>query len=197
MWVWSLDQEDSLEEEMATHASILAWRTSMDRGAWWATVHGVLRSWTWLKWLSMQSLRKGAAQMGSSAPLGGLWHPLPSQWTWAGSMEALPWDCQRLQATHPPPWGVLILSLGWALRTKSTASPNTSWLPQGKLYDPLRHHLQQGEGTPRATTPGQQCFPWPSQLLGSSVSHTPYRAGDLLLPSQGGGRRKAFQEKAK
>ena len=57
---------------MATHSSILAWRTSMDRGAWWATVHGVLRSWTRLKRLSMQSLRKGAAQMGSSALLGGL-----------------------------------------------------------------------------------------------------------------------------
>ena len=25
MWVQSLDQEDSLEEEMATHSSILAW----------------------------------------------------------------------------------------------------------------------------------------------------------------------------
>ena len=23
----------------------------MDRGAWWATVHGVTKSWTWLKWL--------------------------------------------------------------------------------------------------------------------------------------------------
>jgi len=26
MWVPSLDQEDPLEEEMATHSSILAWR---------------------------------------------------------------------------------------------------------------------------------------------------------------------------
>ena len=26
VWVQSLDQEDSLEEEMATHSSILAWR---------------------------------------------------------------------------------------------------------------------------------------------------------------------------
>ena len=26
---------------MATLSSILAWRTPMDRGAWWATVHGV------------------------------------------------------------------------------------------------------------------------------------------------------------
>ena len=25
---------------------------SMDRGAWWATVHGVPNGWTWLKWLS-------------------------------------------------------------------------------------------------------------------------------------------------
>ena len=25
---------------------------SMDRGAWWATVHGVAKSWRWLKWLS-------------------------------------------------------------------------------------------------------------------------------------------------
>ena len=28
---------------MATHFSILAWRIPLDRGAWWATVHGVVR----------------------------------------------------------------------------------------------------------------------------------------------------------
>ena len=28
-----------LEEGMATHSSILAWRIPMDRGAWQATVH--------------------------------------------------------------------------------------------------------------------------------------------------------------
>ena len=33
---------------VAIHASILAWRISMDRGAWWATVHGVTKSWTQL-----------------------------------------------------------------------------------------------------------------------------------------------------
>ena len=32
--VQSLDWEDPLEEEMATHSSILAWRIPMDRGAW-------------------------------------------------------------------------------------------------------------------------------------------------------------------
>ena len=41
MWVRSLGREDPLEESMATHSSILAWRIPMDRGAWWATVHRV------------------------------------------------------------------------------------------------------------------------------------------------------------
>ena len=40
-WVQSLGQADPLEEGMATHASILAWRISMDRGAWRAIVHEV------------------------------------------------------------------------------------------------------------------------------------------------------------
>ena len=43
-WVRSLGWEGPLEEGMATHSSILAWRISMDRGAWWATVHGVTES---------------------------------------------------------------------------------------------------------------------------------------------------------
>ena len=37
-----------LEKGIATHSSITAWRTPMDRGAWQATVHGVAKSWTQL-----------------------------------------------------------------------------------------------------------------------------------------------------
>ena len=47
IWVWSLGQEDPLEEGMATHSNILL-ENSMDRGAWKATVHGLTKSWTWL-----------------------------------------------------------------------------------------------------------------------------------------------------
>ena len=36
---------------MAPHSSISAWRIPTDRGAWWATVHGVTKSQTRLKWL--------------------------------------------------------------------------------------------------------------------------------------------------
>ena len=41
MRVQSLGQEDPLEEGMATHSSILAWRVPMDKGAWQAIVHRV------------------------------------------------------------------------------------------------------------------------------------------------------------
>ena len=47
-WVQSLGWEDPLQEGMATHYSILAWRIPMDRGAWWAMVHGVSKSQTQL-----------------------------------------------------------------------------------------------------------------------------------------------------
>ena len=46
--VQSLRGEDPLEEGIATHSSILAWRTPTDRGAWQATIHGVIKSWTQL-----------------------------------------------------------------------------------------------------------------------------------------------------
>ena len=45
-WVQSLGWEDPLEEGLTTHFSILAWRIPKDRGAWWATVHGVAQSRT-------------------------------------------------------------------------------------------------------------------------------------------------------
>ena len=49
IWVQSLDREDPLEKEMATHSSILAWRIPCtkepDR---LYIVHGVAESQTWL-----------------------------------------------------------------------------------------------------------------------------------------------------
>ena len=37
----SMGGEDPLEEGMATHSRILAWRLPMDRETQWAIVHGV------------------------------------------------------------------------------------------------------------------------------------------------------------
>ena len=61
-WGQSLGWEDPLKEVMATHSSILTWRIPMDRGTWWATVHGISKSRTRLKRLSSSS--------SSSIPLG-------------------------------------------------------------------------------------------------------------------------------
>ena len=69
MRVQSLGQEDPLEQEMATHSSILAWKIpptekpsklgpfppsalriiGLNRGAWWASVHGISKSQARLK----------------------------------------------------------------------------------------------------------------------------------------------------
>ena len=45
-WVRALGWEDPLEEGMATHSSILAWRIPRDRGRWWVIIHGVTKSQT-------------------------------------------------------------------------------------------------------------------------------------------------------
>ena len=52
MRVWSLGREDPLEEGMANPLQYSCLENPKDRGAWWATVHGVAKSQTWLKWLS-------------------------------------------------------------------------------------------------------------------------------------------------
>ena len=41
-WVRSLDQEDPLKEEMATHSSIFAWEIPQTEEVWQATVHSVI-----------------------------------------------------------------------------------------------------------------------------------------------------------
>ena len=43
----------------------------MDRGSWWATVHRVAKSWTWLKWLSTRS-----SELGELSVLLGVWAQL-------------------------------------------------------------------------------------------------------------------------
>ena len=50
-WLRYLGREDHLKEGMATHSSILVWRTPCTE----KTVHGVAKSRTWLKQLSMRS----------------------------------------------------------------------------------------------------------------------------------------------
>ena len=56
--VRSLGWEYPLEEGMATHSTILAWRIPMDRGAWMITAQGVTKSWTRLNTSTKNTLNK-------------------------------------------------------------------------------------------------------------------------------------------
>ena len=71
MQVESLGWEDPLEESMATHSSLLAWRIPMDRGAWRAIVHRVAKSQTQPKRLSRPACtgRAGAEKDGAELSL--------------------------------------------------------------------------------------------------------------------------------
>ena len=55
----SLGWEDPLEEGTVNYSSIPAWRIPMDRGAWWAAVHGVAKSQTRLSDFPTHTLRGG------------------------------------------------------------------------------------------------------------------------------------------
>ena len=45
-WVWSLGWQDLLEKATAPHSKYSCLENPMDRGTWWAAVHGVAKSWT-------------------------------------------------------------------------------------------------------------------------------------------------------
>ena len=45
-WVQSLGWENSMEEGMVTHSSVLVWSNPIDREAWLGTGHGVTNSRT-------------------------------------------------------------------------------------------------------------------------------------------------------
>ena len=68
MWetqVPSLGWEGPLKERMATCSSILAWRIPMDRGAWWATVHGVTKTRTGLRGEAQRSIADSRVYSGN------------------------------------------------------------------------------------------------------------------------------------
>ena len=52
-WVRCLSQENALEVGSSLRYSY--WDNSMEKGPWWATVHGVTKSQTWLKQLNMHT----------------------------------------------------------------------------------------------------------------------------------------------
>ena len=116
---------------MATHSSILAWRIPVDRGAWQATVDGVAKSQTLLKWLSILSFYRegiwGFKVMNNTnwpreeesrilVLVARLLNKVPKLWNarWKWPISALD--------LYKPRWGKRLLLLH-CLNRKSSASP--------------------------------------------------------------------------
>ena len=66
LWVRSLGWEGPLEESMATHSNILAWKIPWNRRVWWVTVHSVAKSQTRLKQLRMHAVYMFLLQEGGA-----------------------------------------------------------------------------------------------------------------------------------
>ena len=66
IWVRFLGWEDPLEEGMAIHSSILAWRIPMDRRAWQDTVHEIAKSQTRLNNIELNLLKVPSTVLKSS-----------------------------------------------------------------------------------------------------------------------------------
>ena len=99
--VRSLSWEDPLEEGLAMHSSILAWRMSMDIGAWWGTDDGIAESDT--EQLTKHSVWASRYNEGVEGPQRGGWgfraggsqpnaleKGLGLGWGWEGSVTTFP-----------------------------------------------------------------------------------------------------------
>ena len=137
MRVWSLDREDPLEEGVATHSSILAWRIPMDRRACWATELNVFsKSWTRLKGLNTHA-RRASGVLSARVPVDRACCPSSSA-SCSHCSCWRPWCCTSATArsTWPPwcspwPWAGPTCSTTPAASSRWASMPSWSrrWVP--------------------------------------------------------------------
>ena len=86
----------------------------MDRGAWQVTVHGVTKSWTWLKWLSMHACKVDREQDQGYAMQTVFWQiqdlDVYSQWV-TQSLQQCSLQSSEGQCHHPHIGFPVMLSL--------------------------------------------------------------------------------------
>ena len=75
-----------------------------DRGALWAIVHGVTKSWTWLKWFSTFAKEGGLEHMGEAEPEQQKW----CLWSWNPSHGS--WACSPREPGRSLEWLFLVVN---------------------------------------------------------------------------------------
>ena len=99
-WVQSLGWEDPLEEGMATHSSILAWRIPMDRGAWWA-----------IQSMGSQRVRHNWVTKHTHGKYFRLWaswslsRPIREPWNVSATVERSQTSSPAWRSSHEEGWG--------------------------------------------------------------------------------------------
>ena len=174
------------EESMTAHSSILAWRISMDRGAWRATVHGVAKCWKrpgdWTKTRGGNPTeRRGQRRARPRGLFRGSWaRRLRGRWVWR-----LPWPWPGFRAPRIRP-GRARLGPGEGSRGRPTFwSTSTDWpgawkgnsrpgacSGQGRLSHGVFPWCAGSEKAPdrRRTTVSERPVPFSSSLAIPSLS---------------------------
>ena len=141
-----------LEEGMATHFSILAWRILKDRGAWQAAVQRVVKSRTWLKWFAHVGSLAWASHnnllLCSTASICLLFDTLPSAF-----FLVLPyrWFCSQaffLRAFKHTTWLTLPLQVIWWIHYDypGTVDPFYFWCHQSSFYHLVKRAIGSVKG---------------------------------------------------
>ena len=121
MQVWSLSREDPLGKENGNPLHYSWLENPMDRGAWWATVHGVAKSQTWLSDQAHTHTHTHTHTHSGS----GLYLPILG----LSNLPKLPFNCstsvwllQLLLRASVTPWILLFFQISrWSLLCNSSS----------------------------------------------------------------------------
>ena len=97
--IWSMGQEDPLEEALATHSSILAWIIPVDRGAWRATIHRVANSQTRLSDQHFRPSNIGDNKWSSSSASHAHFRQMESRQQWLCFSQSVFWTSSEVLET--------------------------------------------------------------------------------------------------
>ena len=139
MWVQSLGWEHPLKEENGNPLQYSCLGNRMDRGAWWAVVHGVTKSWTWLKQPSTHThIHNNSSWKLSVAPVSTGWFALTHS-TCASALDVpLKWNRSPMTSMFPGS-GITLIPISWKILpypTYASLLPTPPSLASSSFTDP-------------------------------------------------------------
>ena len=148
MWVRTLGSKDPLEEGMA---SLSCLKNSTGRGTWWATVHGVAKSQTRLKWFSTRSNFTVFSHLCIILRVQIVWWKTGHELSCIGKKYTLATQCEELTHCRSPDAGK-----NWAQEEKGMAKDEMA----GWHHQLNGHESKQTLGDSEGQRGLLCCSPW-------------------------------------